>query len=108
MSKVKSNRLIPQYEHLGPYEVFVPSEDPKASDAIRVLFRDTQVVVKMFDMKQQELYSVKFWEGDIDVVVSYWRVVPDSRLLESVEQMRIEKALKRFDSVLSGYSTSRN
>lgn len=45
------------------------------SGAVRVLFTSPQVVVKLFDPKQGETYSVKLWKGDVTRVISDWNMV---------------------------------
>lgn len=45
------------------------------SGAVRVLFTSPQVVVKLFDPKQGETYSIKLWRGDVTRVVSDWNMV---------------------------------
>lgn len=84
----------------GDFELYVPNDDPKASEAIRVLFPDVKVVIKMFDLEQQELYSLKIWEGDLQKVVSYWRMVQSDRSLTDREESNILRAFANIRSKL--------
>lgn len=59
-----------------------------ASGAVRVLFASPQVVVKLFDPKQGESYSVKLWKGDVTRVVSDWNMVETVHPRLSVAEAR--------------------
>jgi hypothetical protein len=97
------NKDITYYQSvLGPYELFVPDpSDGKASSAIRILFRESGLVFKLFDSQQQELYSAKWWKGDIDKVASHWRMIPSERSLTD-EECRL------LDSAIAGLKTLAN
>jgi hypothetical protein len=49
-------------------EVYIDDE----RGTVRFLDRESKIVVKIFDTSQGELYSLKFWRGDIDKVVAHW------------------------------------
>jgi len=58
----------------------------------RIVFKtrlpDLYCVVKQFDQVQEELWSVKFWHGDMEKVMSYWNTdepfVPDKTTIYGV------------------------
>jgi hypothetical protein len=74
------------------YVIYTPNADPKASDAIRIVIPDLKVVVKLFDNQQGELWSVKFWSGDLDKVASYWRMIKSDRIVTEEEMSLLESA----------------
>lgn len=84
------------------YIVYDPDLDnPKASEAIRVVFPEISCVFKMFDIDQKELWSMKFWKGDLETVASYWRMVKTDRKLTIAEADKINVAFNTARSILA-------
>jgi hypothetical protein len=72
----------------GQLEVYIDDGE----GTVRLLDRESKIVVKIFDTAQGELYSLKFWKGDIDRVVAHWNTKFVERQATQAEVSMFDKA----------------
>jgi hypothetical protein len=75
------------------FRIYEPTDDPKASKAIRIVLPEYNVVIKTWDPDQEELWSLKVWSGSLDKVASYWRMKEVDRELTTEELDRVRSTI---------------
>lgn len=82
-------------------------ESSEGKGNVRIAFPELNVVIKLFDPDQGELWTLKFWAGsNLDKIASYWNTKPLDRELTNEERGLVVEAFTTIRSLsLPEFST---
>lgn len=86
---------------MSQLELYTSTKPAPDHLAVRIVDRKNKLVIKLFDPAQKEKYSVKFWVGDFDKVVSNWNMERATRPLNPVERSFVAEAAKHLKRLAS-------